>query len=195
LQVAEQCGLKIPPTCVTNDPQTARAFIESQEGHVVYKILRGGESHYVGTTLLENADLGNFNLVYHCPVIFQHFVEPGFDIRVTVVGDSVFPAKLTSRKPAGRYDIRRDITCKIEEYELPPKVEGGIRWLTARLGLRFAAVDMRANRLGEHYFLEVNPTGQYLFVETATNQPITAALARLLANPCPRRKGKTVFGA
>jgi hypothetical protein len=51
------------------------------------------------------------------------------------------------------------------------------------IGLRYAAIDMRTNKKGEHYFLEINPIAQYLFVEVVTNQPITRTLARLLADP------------
>ncbi len=184
LHLAQNCNLQIPPTCVTNDPETAREFVESQDGRVIYKIFRGGGSYYTGTKLLDHADLNMFHSLHHSPVIFQKYIEPGFDIRVTVVGKDIFAAKLISEKKDAQVDIRNDVSCEIEPYQLPQDVEHRIQKLITILGLRFAAVDLRSNRIGEHYFLEVNPNGQYLFIETATNQPITAALARLLAEPC-----------
>ena len=48
---------------------------------------------------------------------------------------------------------------------------------------------MRTNKKGEHYFLEINPDAQYLFVEVVTNQPITRTLARLLADPVRSKEG------
>ena len=51
----------------------------------------------------------------------------------------------------------------------------------ARLGLVYGAIDMRRTPEGRHVFLEVNPAGQWLFVERFSGQPITAALASLLA--------------
>jgi glutathione synthase/RimK-type ligase-like ATP-grasp enzyme len=49
------------------------------------------------------------------------------------------------------------------------------------LGIDYGAIDMRRTADGEYYFLEVNPAGQWLFVEQRTEQPITKALVDLLA--------------
>jgi hypothetical protein len=46
--------------------------------------------------------------------------------------------------------------------------------------LQYGAVDMRLRPDGQYVFLEINPAGQWLFVEEATGQPIAEALARLL---------------
>ena len=89
-----------------------------------------------------------------------------------IVGKDIFSAKLTSGKPDGRVDIRKDAICEAEPYELPHDIELKIRRLISTIGLRCAAIDMRANKKGEHYFLEINPVAQYLFVEVVTNQPI-----------------------
>jgi hypothetical protein len=39
---------------------------------------------------------------------------------------------------------------------------------------------MRLTPSGEFVFLEINPAGQWLFIEDRTGQPITQAVARLL---------------
>jgi glutathione synthase/RimK-type ligase-like ATP-grasp enzyme len=61
-------------------------------------------------------------------------------------------------------------------------VERLVRRLVRRLGLVYAAIDLRRRRGGEHVFLEVNPSGQWLGFEERTGQPITRAMARLLAD-------------
>ena len=67
------------------------------------------------------------------------------------------------------------------------------------LGLVYGAIDMRLTPNGEYVFLEVNPAGQWLFIEQATGQPISAAIAEALiarapshpesALPCPQLAG------
>jgi hypothetical protein len=52
-----------------------------------------------------------------------------------------------------------------------------------RLGLVYGAIDMRRTPDGSYVFLEVNPSGQFLFIEELTAQPLTTSLARLLAVP------------
>ena len=53
--------------------------------------------------------------------------------------------------------------------------------LRRRLGLWYGAIDLRRAPDGEFVFLEINPAGQWLFVEYATGQPIAQELAALLA--------------
>jgi glutathione synthase/RimK-type ligase-like ATP-grasp enzyme len=183
LHLAQGCGLRVPPTCVTNDPDIARNFITTTPGRKIYKIFEGINRLSATTTIIESKHMTHLNLLRHSPVIFQQFIEPGFDLRITVVGKQLFPAKWISRMPEAQVDIRVDINAEISSYVLPSEIDLGIRKLVAKLQLRFCAIDMRVGSDGKYYFLEVNPSGQYLFVETATWQPITAALAQLLANP------------
>lgn len=56
---------------------------------------------------------------------------------------------------------------------------------------------MRLRPDGTYVFLEINPAGQWLFVEEATGQPIAWGLARLLVqhDPEPHRAGSLVRDA
>jgi hypothetical protein len=49
-----------------------------------------------------------------------------------------------------------------------------------RLGLVYGAIDLRRTPDGRHVFLEINPAGEWRFVEERTGQPMTAAFAELL---------------
>ncbi|MCI0636570.1 MAG: alpha-L-glutamate ligase, partial [Actinobacteria bacterium] len=64
--------------------------------------------------------------------------------------------------------------------EIPARTRKGILALMRRLGLVYGAVDLRRTHDGEHVFLEVNPAGEWRFVEERTGQPITEAMAELL---------------
>jgi len=61
-------------------------------------------------------------------------------------------------------------------------VETGLLRLLKHAGLRYGAIDMRRTPDGRYVFLEVNPAGQWRFVEEVTGQPITAAMASLLTD-------------
>jgi hypothetical protein len=80
----------------------------------------------------------------------------------------------------------------IRPTELPDAVVAGLRRLMMRLELTYGAIDMRLTPEGDYVFLEINPTGQWLFVEHATGQPIAATLARAMARadaPAARARG------
>jgi hypothetical protein len=62
----------------------------------------------------------------------------------------------------------------------PERVITGVRRLTDGFGLVFGALDFVITPSEEWVLLEVNPTGQYGFIERATGVPLTAQLADLL---------------
>ncbi|MET0228974.1 MAG: hypothetical protein ABW234_09740, partial [Actinomycetes bacterium] len=67
-------------------------------------------------------------------------------------------------------------------YDLPPNVCASLGALMRGLGLSFATIDLKVDARGDHHFLEVNPQGQFLYIEILTGQPISAAVARTLVN-------------
>ena len=54
--------------------------------------------------------------------------------------------------------------------------------LMKQLGLIYAAIDMAIDSEGNHVFFEVNPGGQWLFIEIATDLPISDAMADSLTD-------------
>jgi glutathione synthase/RimK-type ligase-like ATP-grasp enzyme len=183
LKVAQQAGLDIPETLITNDPRAAREFIARRgPGATIYKAFSATSQHWRETRLLKSDELAMVDAVKYAPVIFQEFIPARFDLRITVVGDSVFAAAVHSRDADYGVDYRLELgRLKIEPHELPASVRRKIRALMTRLGLEYGAIDMRLTPEGRYVFLEINPAGQWLFVEECTEQPITEAMTRLLA--------------
>jgi glutathione synthase/RimK-type ligase-like ATP-grasp enzyme len=63
---------------------------------------------------------------------------------------------------------------------LPAEVERRCVELTRRLGLVYGAIDLIVTPAGEYVFLEINPTGEYGWIEDATGLPISDAICDLL---------------
>ena len=55
------------------------------------------------------------------------------------------------------------------------------------LGLEFGAMDLACGEDGRYWFFEVNPAGQWLWMEKALELPICEEVARLLAGKSPPR--------
>lgn len=194
LALAERLRLPVPRTLVTNDPERAQAFLGALgKARAVHKTLRGTDGDWRPTRLVEPDDLARLGSVRLAPVVFQEFV-PGVDVRATVVGEELFAAEIDARDTASPEDFRPVWEeARIAPCRLPAGVERGLRALVAALGLRYAAIDLRRRADGEHLFLEVNPSGQWLFVEERAGLPITRSVAALLAGrrrrPSPARRG------
>ncbi|MEO5580292.1 MAG: MvdC/MvdD family ATP grasp protein [Gemmatimonadaceae bacterium] len=182
LKVAAELGFRVPRTLVTNDPVSARSFIDSEgAAGTIYKAFSATERAWRETRLLKPEELGQLNAVKFAPVIFQEHIRADIDLRITVIGNEIFPAEILSGETNYKVDFRMTMhAAVIRAHVLPDEVHARLRALMAALGLVYGAIDMRLTPDGEYVFLEVNPAGQWLFIEERTGQPITAALAEHL---------------
>lgn len=180
LAVAKEIGLRIPETLITNDPEEARDFWSALPGQVVSRPFAASVASRRETPVMNPENERMAESVRLAPVIFQKYVA-GNDLRITVVGDRVFPAETGARHGEYRAAVRLNTGLHYRRHELPPAVQEKLVALTRRLGLEYAAIDMRVTSEGEYVFFEVNPAGQFLYVELATEMKIAAALADHLA--------------
>jgi hypothetical protein len=210
LALAATVGFAVPDTIITNDPQAFLAFYDKHGGQVISK-LAGGALHSLtaasvaaGTGRLTQLDrltepvtrndLPFADSVALGPVVFQQLVPKAYELRVTVVGTRLLTARIDSQKSARarldwrRYDLDRTPHAAAT---LPADVAERCLRLTARLGLSFGAIDLIVTPDGEHVFLELNPVGQYLWLEKMTGLPITEAICdQLIASADARARAR-----
>ncbi|MDQ4082046.1 MAG: alpha-L-glutamate ligase [Actinomycetota bacterium] len=182
LRVAQVVGLEIPPTLVTNDATEARRFVD-EHGHerVAYKAFLPTANDWRETRVLRRDEVAQLDAVRYAPVIFQEYVPALLDLRVTVVGEQILAAAIHSSEGSYEADYRVDLaSAPVEPFDLPTEVDERIRALMSRLGLVYGAIDMRLTPDGRFVFFEVNPSGEWLFVEERSGQPITETFADLL---------------
>ena len=181
LKLAREIGFVIPETLITNDPAAARQFIE-RDGKVICKAFSATEANWRETRLVRQEELANIESVSYAPVIFQRYIEAAYDLRITMVGSEIFAAAIHSQETAYTIDCRIDIgRARIEAVSLPELVQAQLHRLMNELGLVYGAIDMRLQPDGTYVFLEINPAGQFLFIENATRQPIARCMATTLA--------------
>lgn len=192
LRVAAALGFEIPPTLFTNSPDRFLEFYRSQAGDVISKSAGVGFDEEFGATYrrytepVSKRDLGYAGRVRHCPVIFQAYVPKQVELRVTVVGERVFAAEIHSQATRQtRHDWRRydRFGTRYQPHLLPEALSERCVALTRQLGLRYSAIDLVLTPDGRYVFLELNSSGQYLWVEGETGLPISEALCDLLLSP------------
>lgn len=194
LSVAREVGLEVPRTLITNDPQAAAAFVEDVGlGSVVYKTFLATADHWRETRLLRSSELADLGSLRLAPAIFQQRVTAEADVRVTVVGDEVFASAITTAPGTYELDYRMDLeSATFTPTWLPKATLHSVRALMDRLGLVYGAIDLLRQADGNHVFLEINPAGEWLFVEERTGQDITGAMASLLGSRQPTGRGAPV---
>ncbi|MHA5051571.1 ATP-grasp ribosomal peptide maturase [Streptomyces sp. SD15] len=188
LATAHRVGFTIPSTLITNDPHQAKAFAAEQP--TLYKPLHAaaydvdGEPAGIWAALVAPGELDE--TVSYCAHLFQALVPKTCDVRVVIVGDRVFCARITA--PPGVVDWRAQYrNLRYEAVECPDEIHGRLVAFLADFGLRFGAFDFAVAADGTWWFLECNPNGQWAWLEAAAGLPITAAIADLLQNGEPSR--------
>ncbi|HEX3552569.1 MAG TPA: hypothetical protein VIA62_05020 [Thermoanaerobaculia bacterium] len=172
LRLAREIGLEIPPTLCSNDPERIVEFLRAHEGETLYKSFHAGSWKtedglaILYTSPVTEDDLPEDAALQAAPGIFQVRIPKDHELRVTFLGAQAVAARLhTQANPETREDWRRSASLEVEPAALPEAVARQCRELMARLGLVFGCFDFIVTPEGRHVFLEVNPMGQFLFLE------------------------------
>ncbi|MQY20871.1 MvdC/MvdD family ATP grasp protein [Nocardia macrotermitis] len=180
LETARRAGFVIPETLVTNDPDEARSFVDSRPGAVVYKRTGTGPAEFSETRVVTPADLSRLDTIRSAPTTFQDYVEADCDLRVVWIDGVEWTVRIDSQSGVGRVDSRLDTSVDFTPQRLPATVSKSIATVMGALGLTFGVLDIRLGTDGEYYFLEVNPQGQFAYLEIKTGLPIFRSLAGYL---------------
>ena len=185
---ASKAGLRIPHTLISNDPDWATTFVEAQGDAdcAVKPLLAVGVTDEQGgfrmplTTMLPRGH--SLASVAQAPTVLQPYVEKAFELRCVVIGEHIFAAKMdTQADERSRIDSRGGEPDH-EIFELPDEVEASLHRVMESFGLNFASLDMIVTPDGEFVFLELNPNGQWLWLEYELGLPLVAGMADLLAS-------------
>ncbi|MEV8480057.1 ATP-grasp ribosomal peptide maturase [Streptomyces sp. NPDC051173] len=185
LAVAQRLRLTVPPTLVSNDLDEARAFISAHR-EVVHKVLRWtpyrqGDTGLTTWTEPVAADELDESVTV-VPHLFQARVDKVADLRVVVVGTRVFAVRIDS----DLLDWRKDYgALSYSVVDLPGRLEKALTAYLEHFGLSSGSFDLAIDREGESHWLELNPNGQWGWLEDATGLPLTSAFADLLERGGP----------
>lgn len=195
LRTATAMGFEVPASLVTNQAARVRAFMADHPQDVVCKPLwdgrvpdAHGREQLFFTTRVDRNDL-DLNALGPEPYLFQELVPKRYDVRVTVIGGKAFAASIDSQAgERSRTDWRRGRPGALEHHieDLPDEVAERCTGLCRHYGLQFGAIDLARRTDGGYSFFEVNPNGQWAWVEQRTGLPLRARLADLLLSETRR---------
>jgi hypothetical protein len=191
---AAQAGMATIPTVHTNSEIAYLAAVDAfGPGDLALKSAvpwrsshETGEDVYATYTRRVTRDeaLTLASLVPNGPVLVQPYVHKAYELRVTVVADQVFACRINSQgSPRTQVDWRHYDLGNVphRQITLPPETEAKILELMGSCDLVFGAIDLIVEPDGTHRFVEVNPFGQFAWIEGLTGMPISLAIADWLA--------------
>ena len=175
LKQAIQCGLSIPTTLCSNDPQDIRYFLLKHESEgVVYQPLSSHawlEEQRIKrpyTTKLSFLDLPCNKSLQLTPGIFQKEIKKTQYIRVTYFsGFMIAVSSSTDMRFLERMDWKSfsDSDRSIEIHTLPSHLEQQIQALMRNMGLVFAGLNFIVNDDYEYIFTDLDEQASFLWIE------------------------------
>lgn len=187
LSVARRNGLDVPATVVSTDAGVLREHARALGGNIVTKVVtslvvRDDAMQVVMTSPVSQEDLDALSEVEVVPVVLQERLDKLRELRVTVVGDALFVCSVDTRgDDTAEVDWRRNPDGVVWSPDTLPEAVGQALLATVQeLGLVFGAADIIHTTDGRYVFLEVNPAGEYLWVDHLVGRGISRAIADLL---------------
>jgi len=139
-----------------------------------------GRHHAVPTTLITSDTVDGS--VAATATLLQRYVDKAFDVRLTVVGERMFPVAIHAGSVPARLDWRTDYGSLTYNADIavPPEVAFGVRSLMRGLGLFFGALDFAVQPDGSWWFLEINANGNWHWLVKNAGVPLVDAMADAL---------------
>jgi glutathione synthase/RimK-type ligase-like ATP-grasp enzyme len=187
LELAKSIGLKIPNSIITNYLPHASDFYDRNGGNCIIKPIKSGlvideENPKVIFTSYLNKRPDSKVQVESSPNFLQSHIKKLYDVRVIVIGEKVFATLIHSQENhETQFDWRKgENILKHSKFELPNNISQKCISLVKLLNLRFGAIDFIIDTNNDLIFLEINPNGQWAWIEKQTGYPIANEIVNLL---------------
>lgn len=178
LITAQSFGLTVPDTLITQDADAFRTFFDAHQQEVIVKPLAGGyverpngRDSLIYTNQILCNHLDDLTDLQLCPTFFQAKIRKRADVRLTVVDHNMHALILSACDSDGRQrcDIRRNNMEDVayEPAELPTDIREKVESLMQHYNLRFGAIDFCIDEDGQWIFFEINPNGQWAWMDLA----------------------------
>ena len=175
LRAASLAGFRTPRTLVSQDPEAVRRFCRMLDHNVIVKSVRGAFQRPLYTTRLTKEHLADDGSIRLAPTMYQECIEGTRHLRVQCFGEQIHPVLIES----DHLDWRKNLDVPFRIFELDAQWSDNIRTVLRLLGLKMGIVDLKLDDETPVWF-EINPQGQFLFVEPLSALPVTSLFADFL---------------
>lgn len=165
LFIANKLGIKIPETIISNITFNSEFEFQAIKSIDTAIVSNGENEGFVYTEIYKKNELEEVK--YTSPFFIQQGLVPKIDIRVTIVEDVAIAIQITSDKEINEDWRRYKNEINYSIIELPRHIYEFCINYTKILNLKFGAIDLVLHN-NEYYFIEINPTGEWSWLQKNT---------------------------
>lgn len=186
LRLAQKIGFKTPKTFFITHHDHLLKLLNNENKYVVKSsgeimlTMSNYKGHSVGYTsdILINKIGNKIDKIF--PSYVQEKIQVDYEVRVFVFGDHIKSCAIFNNKSTT--DYRKSYSEGVLNYlpyQLPIDICKKILLLNKELNIQTASIDLLKSN-GCYYFLELNPSGQYNFIDVECNFGISKLIAESL---------------
>lgn len=190
LEIAKWAGLSIPDTLVSSNYSDVCEFAEKCGGSMLVKSIYTmpflnedtKEMFGIYSSIITKRELTSFS-VKACPNIYQAYIEKKVELRISYANGKIMTCSIDSQlSEKTKIDWRNyDFgNVKHTTYKLPKDIQRTLVKYMTRIGLKYGQIDMILTPNDEYVFLEVNPSGQWGWIQGLTGLEIDHSIAKML---------------
>lgn len=186
LLLAKELGLMVPATLISNHYKSIKRFVD-HGSHIIKPVHNASVMDEQAPKIVYTSEVtekikeeeAEYNINY-----LQDKIEKKCDVRVTFVGMKCFAVAIESQVLEDtRVDWRNgDHILQHTPIELPEEIKEKCIKLMERLDLNYGAIDFVQDIHGNYVFLEINPNGQWAWIEHLTGLPISKEIVKCLCS-------------
>lgn len=188
LEIAKSIGFNIPRAVISNDIKALSTIKNTYRNNLIIKPIKSGHMKWgnagkaIFTTKINEEQFKDIKRIESFPIFIESNIHKIVDLRCTVVGDEVFTAEIHSQViDESKIDWRKGKQIlEHKEHILPSHIKKMCIELTQKLNLNYSAIDMILDENNEYIFLEINPNGQWAWIENRLQFPISKKIVDLL---------------
>ncbi|ULB35728.1 hypothetical protein [Proteiniphilum propionicum] len=186
LELAKSIGFSIPDSIITNIYADSLDFYNRNKSNCIVKPIKSGliEDTNIPKVVFTNLlkEKPKIKQIELSPNFFQAHIKKTYDVRVTMVGDKPFAVLIDSQNNSETLvDWRKgEFSLKHTKIKLPDEILKQCITLLKTLNLRFGAIDFILDTNEDFIFLEINPNGQWAWIEKQTGYDISNEIVNLL---------------
>ena len=139
---------------------------------------RGGAAGFLHTAVVTREQIDGWSPGLPYAALFQERLFARAELRATVIGGRVIVARIdrTEDHATDWRQLLGSSAASVAAGAIDDALEQQLVAVVRDLGLVYGSVDLVEAVDGSTYFLEVNPSGSYLWVEVLTGMDLTGAL-------------------
>ncbi len=185
LKTAIGVGLKVPKTVITKNAEDV--FKQLNDREFITKPIQDSVgikyqqySFYPVPRRVKKDDQNIPPRFYYSK--FQSLINSKYELRVFFIKDQYYASAQFSNATGLRSEYRRMQTDRVVPYILPADVLDKLKKLNKISGFDCGSIDMLVDDKDDHYFLEINPVGQYDFMSIVCNYNLDLELLNHFTN-------------